>query len=208
MPVADIPALRDLLAAVSEPTAVIVLDYGNVIARCDAPQVCRQLVRHTECGIDRIIHILHGSELHQEFNAGQIAPDAFWKRVRDELALTCTEKTFWSIYVDTWSAPDQSIIALVREVSRRGHRVVIFSNMDSVTLSRLRRRHARAIAAFDRAVFSCEVGMRKPEQAAYEHLAKLEGADRPFVFVDNDWKNLLPAERLGWQTIQFALSPR
>lgn len=203
----DIHALRAHLAAECLPGTVFAFDYGNVTARVNAAHVCRELAHYTPSEHTRILDVLHGSEPHRLLTRGEITAAEFWEHLRRELDLTCTSQQFWGIYLETWTEPDPEILAIVGDLAARGHRVILLSNMDGATLAYLRARFPHAFEAFHRVVFSCEVGSRKPELRIYEIVQELERQAQRFVFIDNQWQNLLPPEHLGWHTILFQLSP-
>lgn len=57
---------------------------------------------------------------------------------------------------------------------------------------------------FNQAIFSCDVGTRKPELRIYKiALKKLKLKPQECVFIDNLEKNLRPAKKLGMKTILF-----
>jgi len=61
------------------------------------------------------------------------------------------------------------------------------------------------IRRFDLLVWSCQLGIVKPDPAIYRHmLAKLKMRPEEILFIDDKLPNVEAAQALGIQTIQFS----
>jgi len=85
---------------------------------------------------------------------------------------------------------------------KRGHKIAILS--DQWVLSKKALVNKKYNGKFDVVVYSCDVGIRKPDPKIYKLcLKKLKVHPENSIFVDNrDW-NLVPAKKLGMETILF-----
>lgn len=90
----------------------------------------------------------------------------------------------------------------VFELKKLGYKIAILS--DQWSYSKKAFVDNRITKKFDVAIFSCDVGMRKPNPKIYKlALEKLKIEPGESLFIDNrDW-NLEPAKKLGMKTILF-----
>jgi len=62
----------------------------------------------------------------------------------------------------------------------------------------------KEISSFDLAIFSCDVGMRKPDKKIFNlALRKLKVKPEEAIFIDNRFWNTEPAKKIGIKTILF-----
>ncbi|MEV4258576.1 HAD family phosphatase [Spirillospora sp. NPDC049652] len=90
-------------------------------------------------------------------------------------------------------APVEEMYALLKEVREGGTRVALLSNSWGNAYPR-----ERWTGLFDAVVISCEVGLRKPDEAIFRHAVDLLGlAPDECVFIDDIVHNTRAAEALG-----------
>jgi len=96
---------------------------------------------------------------------------------------------------------DQEMIEAVRRLKGAGFKLgVLTNNWRSERAGRL---IFREVELFDKVVESCVVGMRKPEEAIYQHTLRTLGVEADeAVFLDDIASNLKPASRMGISTIK------
>lgn len=118
----------------------------------------------------------------------------------------------WRLWGSTFEAAryDEAVVALIRRLRGRGCRVAALSNLETSRASWLKRHGIDSI--FDAVVFSCEVGMRKPDlkpgggkdleiyRLALRRLCLEPGE---CVFVDDHANCVAAAEQAGMKSIQF-----
>ena len=60
------------------------------------------------------------------------------------------------------------------------------------------------LSLFDEVVFSCEIGLMKPDQRIFKVMTKKLGVKmEECLFIDDSRKNIIAAKKLGMQTIRF-----
>jgi len=119
--------------------------------------------------------------------------------VRD-LALTMSLEELRVAWNDIFT-PNPPMLDLVRELPRPR---VMLSNTNKPHITWIRERFPDILALFDHCVFSCQVGLRKPDLGVFRHVESLTG--RPpeqHVFVDDAAENVAAAIAAGWQSFQF-----
>lgn len=107
-------------------------------------------------------------------------------------------------YMFSLSTPDDSALALARELAQSGRYTMSSLNNESreLNLHRIQTFGLRGI--FTLFVSSCFVGYRKPEEAIYRlALDLIQKAPEECCFVDDRPLNLESAARLGMQTVHM-----
>lgn len=109
-------------------------------------------------------------------------------------------------WAETVLGPIQPVVDLLARLKQAGHPLFALSNWSAETFPLMRARYD-FLAWFDRLVISGEIGLIKPEEAAFRLFLELIGrrADE-CLFIDDSEANIAAASRLGFQTIRF-LSP-
>ena len=118
----------------------------------------------------------------------------------EDLRLMCGRRVVrvW----DTVTQVQPEILETLEELRRRGHRLCLVSNADSIDA--LPWTATPLAPLFDEAIFSCDVHVQKPDSAIYLLAARRMGA-RPedCVFVGDGGSNeLAGAKAVGMRTVQ------
>lgn len=88
------------------------------------------------------------------------------------------------------------------KLRKKGYKIAILS--DQWPLSKRALIKKRYMNKFDVVVFSCDVGVRKPNPKIYKIvLKKLNLPAKNCLFIDNQEWNITPAKKLGFKTILF-----
>ena len=187
------------------PDAVI-LDFGGVLYDIDydAP-VCA----FNALGVNDFAGLYKQSGQSPEFDdleCGRIAPEVFYRF----MATHCAPGTSRQEIVDAWNSiligMHPSRIKLVQALGRQT-RLYIFSNTNVIHAQAFESwvEHAFGLSAFRSAFegihYSHELGMRKPEPAAFLHLCKGHGiAPDRALFIDDSEQHIRGASRAGLET--------
>jgi len=137
-------------------------------------------------------------ELIELFEVGAFDLPTFQARLTADLRRDADEAAFRSAFLDApvERAATYSLLSGIPD----DYAVGILSNNVPVLCDRFRN-DART-ARVERFVFSNEIGVRKPDPAAYMALAEaLQLAPHEIVFVDDAARNLVAAQALGFQTL-------
>ena len=93
------------------------------------------------------------------------------------------------------------MIALHRELRRKGYPTFIFSNTNQLAVDHIRRTYP-FFADFDGYVFSFEHRCMKPAAGLYAIVEKISGRSGPeILYLDDRLENIQAAAVRGWQTI-------
>lgn len=134
------------------------------------------------------------------FEAGEFDIDEFVTRFRKESGLTFDEERFRSVFLE--SGRDREEMYRLLAGIPRSYRVAILSNNVQALCDRVR--DDRRMDRVEKFLFSNELGVRKPAEAAYRALQEaLELSPREIVFIDDSEANIEACCRLGFAGIHF-----
>jgi putative hydrolase of the HAD superfamily len=156
--------------------------------------------------------------------AGQQADefrDRYWK-FRPPYDLGQSDRAYWSavvgrelqaeprlveamVQVDIagWMTLNPATLpALIKFGTHPGVRLALLSNAPEALATAID--HSGWSASFDRRVYSCRLGLAKPDAAVYEAvLDDLGAAPQSVLFIDDRAENVLAAAALGLQAVRF-----
>lgn len=182
-------------------------DMGGVIIYYYIPDLLRGLADHygVEVGVAVEAHRLERPAV----DVGEISVDEFWQRLIQRIkpgADPGETRHIWSERYVEHNPIGEGMLELVDSLHRR-YKVGLLSNID--------REHAQLnygrgiFDHFDTVLLSDEVGVRKPDRAAYELLAsKLETEPEATIFIDDNSENVKGAELAGMTGILFESRPQ
>ncbi len=102
-----------------------------------------------------------------------------------------------------WLRVNADALALAREIKARGVRLAILSNMPHDLLAYVRREF-QWLDEFEVKVWSCELGVTKPDPAIYRHCLKALGCEPgQTLFFDDRPNNVEAARELGMEAHIF-----
>jgi putative hydrolase of the HAD superfamily len=182
--------------------AAVIFDYGNVLARTldPAPRAAWERRLGLQPGaLQRLVHNDHSWLAAQR---GQITAEAHWHTVGTALSLAPDETATLRA---TFYAGDVLNVELVRRIEQlrsAGLRVALLSNFSTDLRTLLAAQGL--LRCFDHLAISAEIGVMKPDMAAYQAvLALLALPAHACVFIDDQPGNVAAARALGLHGIVF-----
>ncbi|MFI2263326.1 HAD-IA family hydrolase [Streptomyces tubercidicus] len=108
----------------------------------------------------------------------------------------------------SWSAVDDTMVALVEELATQGRRIGLLSNIPEELASYYQARHTW-LQHFQLLAFSCRIGHAKPGPEAYRWCQQaLQDEPDHILFVDDRQENVQAAEAVGMRGHLFSTSAR
>lgn len=179
----------------------LIFDIGGVLLRTEDLEPRRIWERRLGLPDWGLADVVFNNDLAAAATLGRADKTAVWAWVGERLRLSGAdlihlERNFW--------AGDRFDTALLGWIAAQRPRLktAILSNQ----WTGLRAMHTDHINAnvFDEIVYSCEVGLAKPDPAIYQLvLDRLAVEADEAVFVDDVWANLETAQALGMRVIHF-----
>ncbi len=178
----------------------LIFDFGNVLLTLDEPKTWnafKELLDPTK--IDDLF-----KEVMDPFERGEISEEAFFNRLQRRSKVVLNG----DVYIDAWNSmlgvfPHHRIIALSE--LREKYKVYLLSNTNITHFRFVSRRIQKqngisnfAEVLFDKAFFSHEMQMRKPETRIYQQVLDVEKLiAKECLFIDDKKENVVAAESIG-----------
>jgi len=184
-------------------TETVLLDLGGVLIDVDYHRTAAAFNALGFDGFEALYSKAQQDHLFDGFEVGALSPAEFRARIQSlhggginaEQVDACWNAMLGRI-------PPQRII-LLRQLRER-YRLLLLSNTNAIHVLAFE----RIIAAdngivdlrglFDGAYYSCEIGLRKPDAAAFHHVLARHGADQArTLFIDDSIQHVIGARAAG-----------
>ena len=143
-----------------------------------------------------------------DYDAGLLSAQEYWRLIGTDLGIEIDWRDAVSAEMDTFAGVKEEMVEFLRELRDADIAVGLLSN-EPLELTR-RTRTREWISLFEPAMFSCEMGMIKPDPAifelALERIRAVMGEDlRPedVLFTDDTRRNIEAARELGFAVHHF-----
>ncbi len=179
----------------------IVFDFGGVLATADRTEVYRFLNQTFGLSGDDLQKVL--TELHKEIAAGG-DEERFWYEYAQSKEKTLPKGWFEQFEVVKMQAikPIPQMMTIVKMLKQAGYRLALLSNVTSSQARILRKLGYYDL--FDPVVLSCDIGVEKPDERAFEILLdELELTAFEVLFIDDTPENIEAAKKLKFDTVLF-----
>lgn len=180
----------------------VIWDMGGVILRSEDWTPRRELAAQYGMTLESMHAFVFESEGSKLATLGRIPEESYWKTLGDQLQLdpeTLNEfqKQFWG-----GDRLDQKLADFIRSL-KPNYTTALLSNAWT-NVRNILTKSKTCIDAFHVAVFSCEVGLAKPDPAIYNLILRLCSTEpEEAIFVDDFVENIEAANKLGIHGILF-----
>lgn len=181
----------------------------NPVFLFDCSEVVLRGLKGTEMLLAPILGI-EPERIHEQFHIdainrfflGNISEDEYWNAVVDEhgwdIDISSLKKAVRKNFAEIAGTRD-----IILDLRSQGHRIGLLSNHAKEWVEECERRF-RHHGLFDVAVYSCDIGIQKPDEGAYRFaLDRLSVNPNLVCFVDDSQPNLDAAQSLGMRTIRY-----
>ncbi|MDR2575566.1 MAG: HAD family phosphatase [Treponema sp.] len=182
---------------------VIVFDYGGVICFTPTPEMRSELVKLSGLSAETLWEL--DRKYRGEWDRGTYDGIGHYRFMLAKAGVSLNDDSLARIAradIESWSHINPDTVKLMRDIKAAGLRVGILSNIPH-DFPRDIASHSDALPVFaeaDIAVYSCELGIIKPEAGIYEELMKkADCLYEEIVFFDDKVDNVNKARELGIQ---------
>ncbi len=186
-----------------QPFETILLDLGGVLIDVDYHATARAFRNLGHSDFERLYSKAQQDHLFDGFETGALTPAEFRDRIRQLLDPALSDATIdahWNAMLGSVPPPR---LALVERLKQR-HQVLLLSNTNAIHVPAFEAIIARENgitdfkALFHGAYYSCEIGLRKPDAAAFLHVLERHGADpATTLFIDDSIQHVHGARNAG-----------
>jgi putative hydrolase of the HAD superfamily len=192
--------------AQSVPIQGVIFDYGRVLAwtQHQEPRVAWEHRLGLAPGaLTRAVHNEHSWIAAQR---GTISIDAHWQEVSTALRLTPADTTALRAAFYAGDVLNVELVACIDRLRAHGLRVGLLSNFSADLRTMLAQQDL--LRRFDALAVSAEIGIMKPDAAAYQAILAMLQMEAPTcVFIDDVPANVAAAQAVGLHGIVFEDNP-
>ena len=176
---------------------IIVFDYGGVICFIPSIEMRNELVRLSGLSAEVLWEL--DRKYRGEWDRGTYDGIGHYRRMLTKAGVSLNDDSLARIVkadIDSWKHIDPDTLQLMRDIKASGLRIGILSNIPRD----FPRSSMPVFAEADIAVYSCDLGIIKPEAGIYEKLREKAGClYEDIVFFDDKDDNVKKARELGIQ---------
>lgn len=182
---------------------VVVFDLGGVLVDWNPRYLYRQLFDGDEASMERFL----ADVCTQTWNEQQDAGRAWEEAIAEAIAAHPHHAEMIKAYYDRWeemlAGSFAGTVAILDELRRTDLRLFALTNWSQHTFPRAIDKFD-FFAWFEDIIVSGKEGIIKPDPAIFRILTTRFGVDPArAVFIDDSWKNVDAAARLGFRALQF-----
>lgn len=182
-------------------TRAILFDLGRVLLDIDMERALHVWAPHSRLPREALRAVFHADEPFQRHETGHLDNEGYFAHLRQALALDCelpvVQQGFDAIIVG-------EIQETVRLLDQARTRVPCYaiSNTNGSHLAAIERSFPGLLPRFTRVFASHQIGHRKPNAAAFEHVLRAIGVPPPEMLLFDDLAdNIAAAQAMGLQAV-------
>ena len=179
----------------------LLFDLGNVVFRIDFGRVFARWAEHAGCDAALLRERFSHDESYRRHERGEIDATAYFASLRGSLGIALDDARLLEGWNDLYVEEMPGIRALLARIAPKIP-IYGFTNSNSAHAARYLKQFAPALGYFRKVFASYEMGLRKPEAAAFAHIVKEIGvpAER-ILFFDDTLENVEGARACGLQAV-------
>ncbi len=175
----------------------LLFDIGNVVLDIDFNRVMRVWAAHAGREPAELAGRFVVNDIYRHHETGKIEDAAFFENLRQSLGIAISDAQFLEGWNALFSGEIKGISTLL---ARAGKRMPLyaFSNTNRPHVAHFSAAYPEVLGHFTELYLSSSIGMRKPDAAAFRHVANAIGAPASrIVFFDDSAENIAGARAYG-----------
>jgi putative hydrolase of the HAD superfamily len=196
------------MASRAQPVPIkgVIFDYGRVLAWTQDQEPRSAWERRLGLAPGALTRTVHNEHSWIAAQRGTITIDAHWQAVSTALHLTPAETTALRAAFYAGDVLNVELVACIDRLRTRGLCVGLLSNFSADLRTMLAQQDL--LRRFDALAISAEIGVMKPDAAAYRAiLAMMHMEAHTCVFIDDVPANVAAAQAVGLHGILFEDNP-
>mgnify|MGYP001550060846 CR=1 FL=1 len=192
-----------------EKTENIIFDLGGVILDIDY-NLTRNAFRNLGItDFDGMYSQAGADQLFQKLETGKISEESFYKELNRRTGLNLLPEAIriaWNAMLLNFR---EGSLHFLDNISSK-YRIFLLSNTNYIHLTSFnkiflnKKREKPFDKYFEKAFYSCEIGLRKPDRICYEWVLKETGINAgKTLFIDDSAQNIEAAKKVGLQTVHL-----
>jgi FMN phosphatase YigB (HAD superfamily) len=184
----------------------IIFDLGNVLLDIDFHRLKPAFEKLGIEHFDQQYSIMHASDIFVQIEKGQLTPREFFDEIRRQSSSALTDEQLADAFCSMLIGFRLESLDFIRQLTSH-YRIFLLSNSNAIHLQKIQSLYLLSTgsqnlhALFEKAYFSHEIGMRKPETDVYSFVLQDAGIEaEETLFIDDVLENIKPAQSAGWKT--------
>ncbi len=179
----------------------LLYDFGGVVVEINFDWILQRWAQLGGVPVETLRSRFSHGEAYQRHERSEIGLAEYYASLRRELGIDLTDEQFTDGWQKVFGEAFPQTVALIHRLAARVPQY-LFSNTNAKHLEYWSTRYAEALRPLRGVFTSCGIGHRKPDRAAYEHVAREMGvAPERILFFDDTEANLEGARAVGMQTV-------
>lgn len=179
----------------------LLFDLGGVLIDIDFDLAFRHWSRYSSLQLPTLRQRLLFDESYERHERGEIAAAEYFAHLIASLQLTATREQVAAGWNAIFLGEIEPTLALVAQ-ARRSLPCYVLTNTNATHMDFWAARYPRVATGFDRIFASHEIGLRKPEPAAFDHVCRATGVEpASLLFFDDTPANVDAAAANGLQAV-------
>ncbi len=183
-------------------TEALLFDLGGVVFGIDFESACSHWATHAGVPAETIKSRFRVDEWYERHERGEIGAAEYFDALRDTLGITISDEQLAAGWNAIFEEESAELFELFQSL---GSRIPIyaFSNSNVTHQEFWERKYAKTLDLFREVFVSCDLGLRKPEAAAFRQVTACIGAEpEKLLFFDDTRENVDGARNIGMPAIQ------
>lgn len=185
----------------------IIFDLGGVILNIDYNLTSKAFVKAGVRNFDEMYSQSEADDLFQHLETGKISEDSFFKELNKKAGLDLPANEIENAWNSMLLTFREKSLEFLKKIKPK-YKIFLLSNTNHIHLKELKNiyhnkpREFSFEKYFDKAYYSCEMGLRKPNADVYNFVLEENDLDpAKTLFVDDSIQNVEAAKLSGLQTI-------
>ncbi|MDM0038902.1 HAD family phosphatase [Variovorax sp. J22G21] len=184
------------------PVEALLFDLGGVVFEFDFEHALQHWALHSALPLDELRQRFGFDEPYRRHERGEIAAADYFESLRRTLRLSASDEQIAHGWNAIFRAEITETLDAIQQ-ARKHWPCYAFSNTNAEHQRAWTAAYPRIATTFDRVFVSSEIGLRKPEAAAFAHIAEAIGvAPSAILFFDDLAENVTGAIAAGLQAVQ------
>ncbi len=180
----------------------LLFDLGGVVLRIDVERALRAWAPFSSLPLPQLVERAVVDEAFRQHERGEIDAATYFAHLREQLALDASDEQIGAGWNAIVVEPFATSVSLIRDVRRRLP-CYAFTNTGAYHYARWGQAFPEVVGLFERIFMSFELGMRKPETAAFNSVAQsIDCPPDQILFFDDSAENVEGARLAGLQAVQ------
>ena len=188
----------------SSPWDAVLFDYGRVLSYSPSREELLNFAALTGVSEEAFFELYSNTRDH--YDRGHADSREHWRKFAEVAHVRISPSTVERMVAmesDVWTRLNPEMLELAREIKSRGLKTAILSNMPFDLLAELRRRFDW-LDEFDVQIWSCELGVIKPDPEIYHACLTALGCEPSrALFFDDRPRNVEGAREVGMEAHVF-----